>query len=147
MIRRVTVRGIVVKDSKLLCAKLQPYKGSIAGDYWCVPGGGVDPGEALIPALEREMVEETGIKPVIGNLLYIQQFSHKDTEQLEFFFHITNADNYETIDLNKASHAHEIERIEFVDPKATHLLPEFLTKEPIEEQIENTQSPKIFSYL
>jgi 8-oxo-dGTP pyrophosphatase MutT (NUDIX family) len=127
MIRRVTARGIVFKDGKLLCARLQPYKGSIAGDYWCVPGGGVDPGEALIAALEREMIEETGIKPVIGKLLYIQQFTLKDVEQLEFFFHITNTEDYEHIDLTKASHAHEIDTIEFVDPKTVYLLPEFLT--------------------
>ncbi|MEO6387591.1 MAG: RNA pyrophosphohydrolase [Croceibacterium sp.] len=33
------------------------------GDWWQMPQGGVDPGEALEPALLRELGEETGIAP------------------------------------------------------------------------------------
>src|SRR6476620_9906846 len=106
--RRISVRAIALNEGKLLCCKLKPYKGSLQAEgsknYWCLPGGGLDPGEALVDGMRREMVEETGIEPVIGNLLYIQQFSFKGVEYLEFFFHITNAEDYLHIDLSKTSH-------------------------------------------
>jgi len=133
--RRVAVRGIIIKDGKLLAVRLKQYKGRIddeGQDFWCVPGGTVDIGEPLISALEREMTEETGIKPVIGNLLYIQQFAHKDWEHLEFFFHITNADDYAHIDLDKTTHgAVEIAEIDFIDPAAHTLMPMFLRVQDI----------------
>lgn len=81
--RRVAVRGIILKDGKILCVRLKQYPGKATDDgcdYWCTPGGGVDVGEPLIPALEREIIEETAIKPAIGNLLYIQQFEHNNWE-------------------------------------------------------------------
>lgn len=136
MIRRVTVRGIVLHEGKLLCVKLKPYKDHLKRDnsYWCLPGGGLDEGEALIPGVEREIVEETGIKPVVGNLLYVQQFTHGDKDYLEFFFHITNSEDYLSIDLSKSTHGlEEIEEIGFVDSTASHILPEFLATEPLEK--------------
>ena len=39
-------------------------------------GGGIDIGEAAIPALEREIFEETGVKPSVGSLLYLQQYPY-----------------------------------------------------------------------
>lgn len=93
MMRRITVRGIVLYEGKLLCAKLKPYKDSLqkhGNDYWCIPGGGLDEGETLMAGVEREMIEETGIKPVVGNLLYVQQFVQGEREFIEFFFHVTN---------------------------------------------------------
>lgn len=97
-------------------------------------GGGLDEGEALIDGIEREMLEETGIKPVVGSLLYIQQFTHGEKDYLEFFFHITNNEDYLNIDLSKSTHGlEEIEEIGFIDPTGTKILPEFLATEPLEE--------------
>ncbi|MGH7241322.1 MAG: NUDIX domain-containing protein [Candidatus Saccharimonadales bacterium] len=133
--RRIAVRGIILDDGKLFAVRLKNYKGqAIEGGqtYWCTPGGGVDVGEPLLVALERELIEETGVKPVIGSLLYIQQFQHKDTEQLEFFFHITNGEDYRHINLAETTHgAIEIEEAAFIDPPTKPLLPVFLTKEDI----------------
>lgn len=129
--RRVAVRGIVIKDGKLLGVKLKKYVGKATmedDDYWCTPGGGVDIGEPLIAALEREMIEETGVKPVIGSLLYLQQFQHEDWEHLEFFFHITNAEDYERIDLTATTHgAIEIAEVGFIDPSTETIKPAFLS--------------------
>jgi 8-oxo-dGTP pyrophosphatase MutT (NUDIX family) len=112
MKRRIAVRGIFVTQDKLLCIKLKPYKDSLKGDFWCVIGGGIDEGEALIPALKREIIEETAITPVIGNLLYIQQFKHAETEHMEFFFNILNPEDYLHVDLSKTTHGQEeIEQI------------------------------------
>lgn len=130
--RRVAVRAIIFKDNKLLCVRLKKYPGSITDDgqdFWCTPGGGVDVGEPLIPALERELIEETGVKPIVGNLLYMQQFEHKDWEHLEFFFHVTNNEDYAHIDLAKTTHgANEIAEIDFIEPASNRVLPDFLTK-------------------
>jgi len=130
--RRIAVRGIILKDGKLLGVKLKKYAGKAAdddGNYWCTPGGGVDEGEPLLPALERELLEELGVAPVVGPLLYVQQFIYKELEHLEFFFHVTNADDYLAIDLSKTTHgAIEIAEVDFIDPKAVTLLPVFLTQ-------------------
>lgn len=150
MIRRVSVRGIVLHNGKLLCVQLKPYKGHLKRNdsYWCLPGGGLDEGEALIPGIEREMLEETGIRPEVGNLLYIQQFNHGEKEYLEFFFHITNSKDYLNIDLSKTTHGlEEIEEIAFIDPAASHILPEFLKTEAIVAHAASNAPVKIFSGL
>jgi ADP-ribose pyrophosphatase YjhB (NUDIX family) len=134
--RRVSVRAIILHQGKLLCVKLKPYSNSITEgkNYWCLPGGGLDRGEALIDGVKREMLEETGIAPVVGNLLYIQQFTYKEVEYLEFFFHITNASDYLDIDLSKTTHGlEEIAEIGFIDPAKEYVLPLFLSKEPLED--------------
>ncbi|HEV7454259.1 MAG TPA: NUDIX domain-containing protein [Candidatus Saccharimonadales bacterium] len=148
MNRRLAVRGIVMHDGKLLCAQLKPYNEFISGGHWCVPGGGVDEGEDIIAALHREMIEETAIEPVIGELLFVQQFEHGGSEHLEFFFHITNGADYLNIDLAKTSHGvEEIEQIAFIDASAETVLPIFLTTEPIAEHIAARAPAKIFNFL
>jgi ADP-ribose pyrophosphatase YjhB (NUDIX family) len=147
MTRRVAVRGLVIEDGKILAVRLKRYKPTVTipADQWATPGGGVDEGEALLPALEREMLEETGVKPVIGKLLYIQQFLYKDREHMELFFHITNAVDYHDVDLSKSTHgAEEIEEIDFVDPNIVTVLPEFLAQENLRDL---SDTPKVFSYL
>ena len=75
MIRRIAVRGIFVHEGKLLCVKLKPYNGeTYLKDFWCTIGGGVDDAEPFLGAIEREIIEETGITPDVGNLLYVQQY-------------------------------------------------------------------------
>jgi 8-oxo-dGTP diphosphatase len=133
--RRISSRGVVLKDGKLLCVRQKSYEGSISktNNYWCIPGGGIDAGESLVDCCAREMFEETGIKAEVGNLLYIQQFAHEGTEYLEFFFHITNAKAYENIDLSKSSHGEtEIEEIAFIDPSQEEVLPRFFRDEPLQ---------------
>lgn len=146
--RRINVRGIIFKDGKLLAQQLTPGSDSIVRDYWCTPGGGLDDGESLHQGLNREMIEETGIAPKIGKLLFIQQFHDGTKEQLEFFFHIENANDYESIDLSSTSHGvKEIINVAFVDPTTAHLLPQFLTKTDIQAFIEQTLPVQIESEL
>jgi ADP-ribose pyrophosphatase YjhB (NUDIX family) len=117
-------------------------------DYWCLPGGGLDEGETLIAGVEREMIEETGVAPVIGTLLYVQQFVHEDVDYLEFFFHITNSNDYLHIDLSKTTHGEkEIAEIGFVDPKAVTIQPEFLATEALREVAASNGPTKVISRL
>ncbi len=131
MKRRVNVRGIIINDKgELFCQRLTA-RNEDGRNFWCTPGGGLDPLESLTDGLRREMIEETGVEPVIGSLLFIQQFAesgensaHGPNEQLEFFFYITNWQDYETINLEATSHGvAEIAECGFVDLKTTHILP------------------------
>lgn len=162
--RHITVRGVVVLDGKLLCTKLKPYKGSMAAGagslvadgivdqpksagYWCIPGGHLDPNESLVDGCRREMLEETGVAAQVGNLLYIQQFSHKGIEYIEFFYEITNAADYQDIDLSKSSHGlEEIEEIAFIEPGKEEVLPKFFSTVPLVGDITSYKGPQHFLY-
>lgn len=136
--RRVNVRGIIFKDGKLLVAKFIQNDGS-EGNYWGTFGGGLDIGESLTTGLTREMLEETGVKPQIGKLLFIQQFKserHDHQEELELFFHIENPEDYEDFKFEDTTHgAVEMSRHEFVDPSTHDILPAFLRTIDIERYI------------
>lgn len=148
MNRRISVRAIVLNDNKLLCVKIKPYGGAIPGNYWCLPGGKLETQEALIPALEREMLEETGVQAKIGNLLYIQQFHHQNIDSLEFFFHVTNATDFLQIDLTKTTHgALEISEIAFIEPSEHVVMPEFLGTEALQTHANAKAPAKIITRL
>lgn len=140
--RRINLRAIITKDGRLLCQKLKNSHTLHDEEFWCTPGGGIDFGESLHEGLTRELIEETGVKPVIGNLLFIQQFMDGEREQLEFFFHVTNADDYEVLDLASTSHGDiEVAECAFVDPKTTTIKPDFLTAIDLDRAI--TASPPV----
>ena len=45
-------------------------------DQWCLPGGGMEPGESAAEACEREVLEETGLSVRVKRLVGI--YSHPD---------------------------------------------------------------------
>ena len=146
--RRICVRGIIYKDGKLFTQRLKNKETGKVNKFWCTPGGGLDARESLHDGLHREMIEETGIAPVIGNLLLIQQFMDGDKELLEFFFHIKNADDYETINLAGTSHGElEIDNFGFVDPRKETVLPDTLQTLDLEKLITSPQPPIILNFF
>ena len=148
MTERVNVRGIILKNGKLFAQQLTPDHNGIERDFWCTPGGGLNKGEPLVDGLNREMVEETGVIPDIGKLLFIQQFADERGSLLEFFFHIKNADDYETINLSSTSHGElEIKDFGFVDVTTHNVLPAFLQKIDIQDYITNDKPVYIYSEL
>lgn len=146
--RRIAVRGIIFKDGKILAQQTKRPEGEEVYDYWCTPGGGLEAGESLHEGLHREMIEETGIAPRIGKLLFIQQYGNRaEQEFLEFFFHIENAEDYGEIDLAATTHGElEIENVEFIIPSRQNLLPAFLQTQDMQDCIGNG-SILIYNYL
>ena len=133
--RRVNVRGIIFRSGQLLVTKFRQDDNSESA-HWGTFGGGLDIGESIMDGLHREMIEETGITPKIGKLLFIQQFSDQTTEYFELFFHIENVDDYAAVDLTTTTHGTlELTTVAFVDPKSAHVLPAFLTTIDIEAAI------------
>ncbi|MDO4773612.1 MAG: NUDIX hydrolase [Candidatus Saccharibacteria bacterium] len=153
--RRVNVRGIIINDKgELFCQRLTA-RDRDGRDFWCTPGGGLDMGESLLDGLRREMIEETGVAPEIGRLLLVQQFTesgdqsaHGPSEQLEFFFHITNWQDYRQIDLAATTHGTlEVAVCGFVDPESTVILPSFLTEIDVQRLIGEVAPVTLLSEL
>jgi len=146
--RRISVRGIIYKDGKLLCVRHKFADGSPRPVY-ATPGGGLEENESLIEGVTREMIEETGIVPKVGKLLFIQQFVlASGVEEVDFLFHIENPEDYAEIDLTTTTHGEvELAEIGFVDPHTSPILPTFLTELDIEAQIASNQPPLIVNNL
>ena len=147
MERRVAVRGVIVKNGELFCQCLKADDGT-KKDFWCTPGGGLDADESLHEGLTRELIEETGVAPTIGKLLFIQQYRDERREYLEFFFNVTNVDDFDEIDLASTSHGDkEIAEYGFVNPTQVNLLPVFLKDFDLTERIQSGGPVEVFTYL
>jgi len=66
---RIRVAGVFTRGDEILL--VNHVRGS--DSYWLLPGGGVDYGESLAQALEREMLEECAVKTRAGRLLFVAE--------------------------------------------------------------------------
>lgn len=145
--RRINARGIIYHDGKLLAVKHISSNGETAA-YYAVPGGGVDPMESITQGLERELVEELGIRPVVGKLLFIQQYRSGRAgfeEELEFFFAVDNPKDFENPDIASTSHGSvELAVCEFVNPHEVTIYPKFLQTIELDNYVHNVSDTVIF---
>ena len=82
---RISAKGLFfTADNKILLIKGKTlYNGE---PFWCVPGGGVEEGESLYAAVERELTEETGYFGHVNKIVFVQDYEHSDTERnIEIF--------------------------------------------------------------
>lgn len=123
MTPRIIVRGLITYENKAFLVRLKKFP-----DFWCMPGGGWEQGEGLAETTKREIIEELGIVPKVGNLVYIQQFGGRGNyTPPEFIFHITNGQDFIHVDLGKTTHGKaEIEEFGFFDPRTVPFLPKFI---------------------
>ncbi len=64
---KVRVAAIILSEDKLLLVRHRRRGRS----YWTFPGGGVIEGETLERCLYREIEEETGLRVIMGPLLFV----------------------------------------------------------------------------
>jgi len=81
----IKVRGVIIYDNRLLIVKHKESK------FIALPGGHLEYGEDVLTCLKRELIEELGVEPEIGKLLYISTFmDSKKDEYVELFFEVKN---------------------------------------------------------
>lgn len=83
--RRVSAYGVITRadatgESLLLCRIADGWPNAGA---WTLPGGGVDHGEHPEAAARREIEEETGLPPTLGDLLAIDSLRLSPQESLK----------------------------------------------------------------
>jgi ADP-ribose pyrophosphatase YjhB (NUDIX family) len=75
---RIRYQGAIIRGDQLLLIKHREHKGGRS--YWIIPGGGIEAGETEEECVQREMLEETGLKVTVERLLLdeiIQLNRHK----------------------------------------------------------------------
>ncbi len=77
----VAVKGLILHQGKALIIKRSAYDPFGAGQYEC-PGGRLEFGEELEIALNREIMEETGLTVTVGQLLYATSFMKNANRQV-----------------------------------------------------------------
>ena len=87
---RVRVAGLLKHGDEVLL--VQMHSPVSQQTLWMPPGGGVEFGESLHQALEREFLEETNLKITVGELRYTNELLEGEFHAIEFFFDVTTLD-------------------------------------------------------
>ncbi|MBI5134431.1 MAG: NUDIX domain-containing protein [Candidatus Taylorbacteria bacterium] len=122
---KVRCRGIILHEGRLLVVRHAPDH-----RYVALPGGGLEWGEDALACMKREIVEELGVEPKIGRLLYVNTFISGETQSMEFFFEILNGADYVGCEKLDRTHAFELAELLWIKPDAaTELLPRALAED------------------
>jgi 8-oxo-dGTP diphosphatase len=94
---RLVVAGLIKKGPKYLLVK-ETFKDS--KDYWVIPGGGVEYGETLEQALQRELKEELGVEVKVKQFLGFKEaiFLDHDYHTIIFFYLVSTKDKPQLLD-------------------------------------------------
>src|SRR5262245_54197439 len=63
--------GLARDDGRVLLVLNARSAQGMAERFWDLPGGTVEPGEAVDVAVRRELIEEIGVEPAVGPLLRV----------------------------------------------------------------------------
>jgi 8-oxo-dGTP diphosphatase len=81
---RVGVGAIIFHNNKILLV----FRGSPPSQYmWAIPGGRVELGETMHSAVERETLEETGLRVKAGEVVFtFDVIQHDDSGRIQYHF-------------------------------------------------------------
>jgi 8-oxo-dGTP diphosphatase len=83
---RIRACGICIENAQVL---MVCHQGIInEKDVWLPPGGGVEAGETIEAALEREFLEETGFLVEVGSFWFKNEFIHIPIHAIELYFRV-----------------------------------------------------------
>jgi 8-oxo-dGTP diphosphatase len=88
---RIRVSALLRWEDRILLCR---HEKAARGEYWLLPGGGVNAGESLVDALHRELAEEVGIVdeiPVEGPVAIVDSISPQRTFTAKHVVHIVFA--------------------------------------------------------
>lgn len=118
--RKLCVRAVIIHEGKLLVVR-HAHDASFAA----LPGGKLEWKESLQECMVREIEEELGVTPVVGRLLYVNNWVNEEMQSLEFFFEITNGADYIDVANLKGTHSFELAEVLFTSPTdEVNLLPQ-----------------------
>jgi ADP-ribose pyrophosphatase YjhB (NUDIX family) len=107
---KIRCRGIILLDEKMLTVAHSGKE-----DRLVLPGGHWEGEEGFKETLERELIEELGVKPEIGPLLYVHTYESKEGEKsVEFIFLVLNGADYLDLSEKERTHAYELAGTEWV---------------------------------
>ena len=90
---RIGVFGIIIEDGNVLLGLRRDI------DWWNLPGGGMELGETVDEALQREVLEETGLQVRVGRLVGVYSKPQKQEMVLTFLCQIAGGELTETEEL------------------------------------------------
>ena len=121
----IRCRAVIMHDGKLLVVRHM-----LNDDYLALPGGHLEWGESIQGCMRREIIEELGVEPKLGRLLYVNNFVQDNVQSLEFFFEITNGGDYVDCEKLERTHAHELAEILWMSPSSNvRILPDRFGKD------------------
>jgi len=116
---KVRCRAIILDQDKLLTVR---HVGNTK--FVALPGGHLEPGEHADTCIEREIIEELGVKPVLGELAYIHHYDGESGPEVEFIYLVHNGPDFRNLDDKTKTHDHEIEEVVWLSKNSsTSLLP------------------------
>lgn len=106
----IRARAVIMHEGELLLVK-HPHNTTFAA----LPGGHLEWGEDPRECLRREIIEELGIEPILGRLLYVNTFLDGDTKQpFEFFIEVTNGKEFKDTEKFAGTHYFELAEVLWV---------------------------------
>lgn len=102
--QKITACAFLHKDNKLFIAKRADTKSFLPGKFE-LPGGHVEYGEDLLSGLQREFMEEFGIKIKVGDPFFAFTYFRDDAHVVEIDYFAELEDPNQEIKLNPEDHS------------------------------------------
>jgi ADP-ribose pyrophosphatase YjhB (NUDIX family) len=106
----IRVKAIILNNSNLLVVK------NLGNNFFALPGGNLEYREDIKECLKREIIEELGVSPDVGRLLYINNFTDKrGSTSIDFFFEVKNGKDFIGCEKLDRTHAYELDDLVWVN--------------------------------